>query len=80
MGYEPGDKVSGFSLLNANANVGGEEVTFDEILTDTGAVIVFECNHCPYVIGSFDRMDRAAGKAFELGMGFAGINSTDPSS
>ena len=77
MGYEPGDKVSGFSLLNANTNVGGEEITFDEILTDTGAVIVFECNHCPYVIGSFDRMDRAAGKAFELGMGFAGINSND---
>jgi hypothetical protein len=77
MGYEPGDKVSGFSLLNANSNVGGEEVSFDEILTDAGAVIVFECNHCPYVIGSFDRIDRAAGKAFELGMGFVGINSND---
>ena len=77
MGYEPGDKVSGFSLLNANPNVGGEEVSFDEILTEMGAVIVFECNHCPYVIGSFDRIDRAAGKAFELGMGFVGINSND---
>lgn len=77
MGYEPGDKVSGFTLLNANSNVGGEEVSFDEILTEMGAVIVFECNHCPYVIGSFDRIDRAAGKAFELGMGFVGINSND---
>jgi hypothetical protein len=77
MGYEPGDKVSGFSLSNANTNVGGEEVSFDEILTDTGAVIVFECNHCPYVIGSFERIDRAAGKAFELGMGFVGVNSND---
>ncbi len=78
MGYEPGDKVSGFSLANANSEVGGDVVDFDKILTDVGAVVVFECNHCPYVVGSFDRIDRAALKAAELGMGFVGINSNDP--
>ena len=78
MGYEPGDKVSGFSLANANSEVGGEAVDFDNILTDIGAVVVFECNHCPYVVGSFDRIDRAAMEAAELGMGFVGINSNDP--
>ena len=42
MGYEPGDLVSGFDLPNAN---GGENVSLDQVLTDIGAVVVFECNH-----------------------------------
>ena len=75
MGYEPGDVVSGFDLPNAN---GGENVSLDQVLTDIGAVIVFECNHCPYVIGNISRMNKAAAKAEELGMGFVGINSNDP--
>ena len=53
MGYEPGDVVSGFDLPNAN---GGENVSLDQVLTDIGAVVVFECNHCPYVIGNISRM------------------------
>ncbi len=77
MGYEPGDKVSGFSLRNANPSNGGDEVSLDDVLTDVGAVILFECNHCPYVIGSIDRINKAAAKAAELGMGFVGINSND---
>ena len=47
MGYEPGDVVSGFSLSNAN---GDGEVTLDEVMTEMGAVVVFECNHCPYAV------------------------------
>ena len=74
MGYEPGDVVSGFSLSNAN---GEGEVTLDEVMTEMGAVVVFECNHCPYVIGSINRINKAAAKAAELGMGFVGINSND---
>ena len=76
MGYEPGDVVTGFSLANAN---GEGEVTLDEIMTEVGAVVLFECNHCPYVVGSINRINRAAAKAAELGMGFVGINSNDAS-
>tara|TARA_B100001996_G_scaffold352816_1_gene313761 strand:+ start:390 stop:923 length:534 start_codon:yes stop_codon:yes gene_type:complete len=76
MGYEPGDVVTGFSLANAN---GEGEVTLDEIMTEVGAVVLFECNHCPYVVGSINRINRAATKAAELGMGFVGINSNDAS-
>ena len=75
MGYEPGDVVSGFTLPNAN---GGGEVSLDEVMTEVGAVVVFECNHCPYVVGSINRINKAAAKAEELGMGFVGINSNDP--
>ena len=47
-------------------------------MTDVGAVVVFECNHCPYVIGSISRINKAAALAEKLGMGFVGINSNDP--
>ena len=76
MGYEPGNVVSGFSLANAN---GDGEVTLDEVMTEIGAVVLFECNHCPYVVGSINRINKAAAKAAELGMGFVGINSNDAS-
>ena len=42
MGYEPGDEVSGFNLPNAN---GGGETSLEDVMTDVGAVVVFECNH-----------------------------------
>ena len=74
MGYEPGDVVSGFSLPNAN---GGGEVSLDDVMTEVGAVVMFECNHCPYVVGSVARINKAAAKAEELGLGFVGINSND---
>ena len=76
MGYEPGDVVTGFSLANAN---GEGEVTLDEVMTEVGAVVLFECNHCPYVVGSINRINKAAAKAADLGMGFVGINSNDAS-
>ena len=47
-------------------------------MTEVGAVVVFECNHCQYVVGSINLINKAAAKAEELGMGFVGINSNDP--
>lgn len=76
MGYEPGDVVTGFSLANAN---GEGEVTLDEAMTEVGIVVLFECNHCPYVVGSINRINKIAARAAELGMGFVGINSNDAS-
>ena len=76
MGYEPGDVVTGFSLANAN---GEGEVTLDEVMTEVGTIVLFECNHCPYVVGSINRINKTAVRAAELGMGFVGINSNDAS-
>ena len=77
MGFEPNDKVTGFNLPNANPGVGGDNVSLDDVLTDAGAIVVFECNHCPYVVASVERIESLAGRARELGMGFIGINSND---
>ena len=42
MGYEPGDKVSGFNLPNAN---GGGELSLDDVMTDVGAVVPVSYTH-----------------------------------
>ena len=77
-GIEPGDQAPDFELSNANAVVGGGSMTLSDAMGDNGAVIMFTCNHCPYVVGSEERIENAASRARELGMGFVGINSNDP--
>ena len=77
-GIEPGDQAPDFELPNANAVVGGESMTLSDAMGDNGAVVMFTCNHCPYVVGSEGRIEDAAARARELGMGFVGINSNDP--
>ncbi len=75
-GFEPGDKVVGFRLKNANDKYDAE-VSLDDIMGSNGAIIVFECNHCPYVIGSIDRINKIANFANTNELGFLGINSND---
>ena len=77
-GIEPGDQAPDFELSNANAAVGGGTMTLSDVMGDNGAVVMFTCNHCPYVVGSEERIENAASRARELGMGFVGINSNDP--
>ena len=74
-GLEPGDAGLPFDLPNAN---GGGSLTLSEALGDGGAVVVFTCNHCPYVVGSEVRIEAMAAKAQAAGIGFVGINSNDP--
>ena len=75
-GLEPGDAALEFDLPNANPQ-GPERCTLSSITTDIGAIIVFTCNHCPYVIGNESRIEAIASRAREEGIGFVGINSND---
>ena len=75
-GFEPGDKVQGFMLKNANEKY-EKEISLDEIMGHNGAIIVFECNHCPYVVGSIDRINEISSFASKCNLGFVGINSND---
>lgn len=42
-----------------------------------GLVVVFICNHCPYVKAAIDRIVRDANDLKQHGMGFVAINSND---
>ena len=75
---EPGDNAPNFELPNANDSYGNGTVSLSEVIGDKGGIIMFTCNHCPYVVGSEPRIENIAEKARESGLGFVGINSNDP--
>tara|TARA_B100001094_G_scaffold332352_1_gene404034 strand:- start:2705 stop:3169 length:465 start_codon:yes stop_codon:yes gene_type:complete len=53
-------------------------MNIDQACRVNGLIVVFECNHCPYVIASISRLEAMAMKARNLDIGFIGINSNDP--
>ena len=78
LGIEPGGAAPNFHLPNANTAVGGDSMSLTDVMSHNGAVVVFTCNHCPYVVGSEPRIEAMAERARSEGLGFAGINSNDP--
>ena len=75
---EPGNHAPKFKLPNANEASVEAQVSLSEVLGDRGGVVMFTCNHCPYVVGSEGRIEEIAEKARNNGLGFVGINSNDP--
>lgn len=55
----------------------GRVYTLEDIAGDKGAVIVFICNHCPYVKAVIDRLVADARALMREGVGFAAICSND---
>src|SRR4051812_45103398 len=55
----------------------GRSYTLDDIAGTKGTVIVFICNHCPYVKGVIDRLIADAKVLMAEGIGFAAICSND---
>jgi peroxiredoxin len=55
----------------------GRSLRLADIAGPRGTVIVFMCNHCPYVKAVLDLMIRDARALAALGVGFAGICSND---
>ena len=73
-----GDAAPAFELQNSNAIQGVSMMGLEQSRREHGLIVVFECNHCPYVISSISRLEAMAGKANGLNIGFVGINSNDP--
>ena len=47
-------------------------------MAENGLIVMFTCNHCPYVVGSESRIEKISLKAQNNALGFVGINSNDP--
>ena len=73
---ELGIKAPDFSL----PGVDGQTHRLGDIMGENGAVIVFICNHCPYVKAITGRLVADAGTLAKLGVGFAAICSNDATS
>lgn len=55
----------------------GKIVRFSDFARNRVTVVVFACNHCPYVIHLRDSLGRLAREFLPQGVGFVAINSND---
>ena len=60
-------------------NVDGNFVSPDDFPDAKGFIIIFSCNHCPYVIGSEERIISLHNKYAPQGFPVIAVNSNDPS-
>ncbi|MFC7440546.1 thioredoxin family protein [Laceyella putida] len=57
--------------------VSGKQVSLDELKSDTATVIMFICNHCPYVKHVQSQLVRLANDYSPKGVSFIAISSND---
>ena len=55
----------------------GSTLSLADIKGGSGTLIMFICNHCPYVLAVLDRIDRDARDLQKIGIGVAAICSND---
>ena len=70
---EFGWKAPSFVLADPN----GVFYAFDDVMGERGLLIVFMCNHCPYVVALIDRLAADARVLQEAGVNVVGIMSND---
>lgn len=69
-----GTKAPGFRLQDA---ITGKLMSLDELKSEIATVIMFICNHCPYVKHINDGLVGLAGEYTVKGISFIAINSND---
>ena len=57
--------------------VDGKMYDFDDVKGSKGTLVMFICNHCPYVIAVLDRIVRDANEISKYGVGVVAICSND---
>ena len=73
-GYKIGDKATDFRLKN----VDGKMISMSDFTDAKGFVIIFSCNHCPFVVAYEDRMIELHNKYAPKGFPIIAINPNDP--
>lgn len=68
-----GSRASDFTLADGE----GKRFTRDGLLGDKGLVVMFICNHCPYVKAIRARLVRDSHELIAMGFGVVAINSND---
>jgi thiol-disulfide isomerase/thioredoxin len=63
-----------FSLLDV---VTGKRISLDELKSDKGTVIMFICNHCPFVLRVREELIKLALEYKKKGIAFIAINAND---
>jgi len=71
---ELGTSAPSFNLPDT---VSGNQVSLDDVKSDKATVVMFICNHCPYVIHVVNVLSKVAKEYKEKGVSFAAISSND---
>ena len=58
----------------------GKTYALRDIAGRSGTLVMFICNHCPYVLAIIDRINRDAKDLLDLGIGVGAICSNDAQS
>lgn len=69
-----GWKAPDFSLPGTD----GKAYALADVKGKNGTLIIFMCNHCPYVLAILERLIRDVRDLQALGLGVAAINANDP--
>lgn len=73
-GYKPGDKARDFNLKN----IDGKMISLADYKDAKGFIVIFSCNHCPYVKAYEQRMVELDKKFAPKGFPVIAINPNDP--
>ncbi len=57
--------------------IDGEKLAFEDVRGQNGTLVMFICNHCPFVIHVRDELVQLANDYIEQGIGFVAISSND---
>ena len=68
-----GTNAPNFSLLN----VDGSTVSLSDFAGKPGLLVIFMCNHCPFVVHLRDELAQFANEYQEKGLAIVGISSND---
>ncbi len=66
------------TLADKMKNIDNSELTLKEAMGEKGLLVIFSCNHCPYVKAWLDRMVAVSHQAMSQKIGVIVINSNDP--
>ncbi len=69
-----GFKAPDFSLINVVSN---QIETLQDVRGENGLVVMFICNHCPYVVHVIDEIISIANDFLPKGIGFVAVSSND---
>lgn len=74
---ELGTEAPDFDLKNYNKAAGIDRVNLDEAMGPRGLLVMFICNHCPFVLHVADELARLGHDAKSHGVGVVAIMSND---
>ena len=64
-------------LFNLYDTVSHQTISYDDIKGTQGTVVVFSCNHCPFVVHVNQELVNIANEYLGRGVGFVAISSND---